>query len=103
MPEAPTWSDGEQAMELLDRLLDGFPWQGDDDARAVGLSALMTPVLRAALPTAPMHAISAPEAGSGKSYLTQIAAAIATGASCPVIAAGKRRGGDSRSGWPASC
>ena len=33
--------------------------------------------------------ISAPEAGTGKSYLTQIAAAIATGASCPVISAGR--------------
>ena len=89
IPERPSWSDGVQAMELLNRLLGGFPWQGDDDARAVGLSALMTPVLRAALPTAPLHAISAPEAGSGKSFLTQLAAAIATGASCPVIAAGK--------------
>ena len=61
----------------------------DDDARAVGLSALMTPVLRAALPTAPMHCVSAPEAGTGKTHLTHVAASISTGASCPVIAAGK--------------
>ena len=89
MPDQPTWADGQQAMETLDRLLESFPWQGDDDARAVGLSALITPVVRAALPTAPLHAISAPEAGTGKSYLTQVAAAIATGSPCPVISAGR--------------
>jgi hypothetical protein len=89
IPDRPTWADGQQAMETLDRLLESFPWQGDDDARAVGLSALITPVVRAALPTAPLHAISAPEAGTGKSYLTQIAAAIATGAPCPVISTGR--------------
>ena len=89
IPDCPTWADGQQAMETLDRLLEGFEWQGDDDARAVGLSALITPVVRAALPTAPLHAISAPEAGTGKGYLTQIAAMIATGSDCPVISAGK--------------
>ena len=89
IPDRPTWADGQQAMETLDRLLESFPWQGDDDARAVGLSALITPVVRAALPTAPLHAISAPEAGTGKSYLTQIAAVIATGSPCPVISAGR--------------
>jgi hypothetical protein len=89
IPDRPTWADGLRAMETLDRLLESFPWQGDDDARAVALSALITPVVRAALPTAPLHAISAPEAGTGKSYLTQIAAAIATGAPCPVISAGR--------------
>jgi hypothetical protein len=36
-----------------------------------------------------MHAASAPEAGNGKSYLFQIAAAIATGFPCPVISTGK--------------
>jgi putative DNA primase/helicase len=39
--------------------------------------------------TAPMHAANAPEAGSGKSYLFQLAAAIATGFPCPVISSGK--------------
>jgi putative DNA primase/helicase len=36
-----------------------------------------------------MHVISAPEAGSGKSYLVDVAAAIATGQPCPVLAAGR--------------
>jgi hypothetical protein len=89
IPERPTKSEGGQALEILDDLLKDFPWQGDDDARAVALSALITPVVRPAMPTAPMHAANAPEAGSGKSYLFQLAAAIATGFPCPVISTGK--------------
>jgi hypothetical protein len=89
IPEQPSKREGEQALEVLDNLLDGFPWQGDDDARAVGLSALITPVVRPAMPTVPLHAISAPEAGSGKGYLVQLAAAVATGFPCPVISTGK--------------
>jgi hypothetical protein len=89
IPEQPTERDGRKALAVLAKLLDTFPWQGDDDSRAVGISALVSPVVRAALPTVPLHAISSPEAGTGKSYLTQIAAAIATGFPCPVIATGK--------------
>jgi putative DNA primase/helicase len=37
----------------------------------------------------PMHLTTAPEAGSGKSYLADIAAMIATGERCPVIALSK--------------
>jgi hypothetical protein len=88
IPDQPTWAEGQQAMETLNQLLAGFPFD-DDNARAVGLSALVTPVVRAALPTSPLHAITAPEAGTGKSFLTQIAAAIATGTPCPVISAGR--------------
>jgi putative DNA primase/helicase len=37
----------------------------------------------------PLHAFDAPEAGSGKSYLVDLAAALATGELAPVIAAGR--------------
>jgi len=40
-------------------------------------------------PTAPLHAIRAFTPGSGKSFLVDLAAVIATGRRCPVIAAGK--------------
>ena len=88
MPDQPTWKEGKQALDVLDELLDAFPWE-DDDSRAVGLSALISPVVRPALPTVPLHAFSSPEAGTGKSYITQLAAAIATGFPCPVISTGK--------------
>jgi putative DNA primase/helicase len=54
-----------------------------------------------------MHAFRAPAAGSGKSYLVDVASAIATGRLCPVIAAGrteeeteKRLGGAMLLGYP---
>ena len=37
----------------------------------------------------PLHAFDAPEAGSGKSYLVDLASTIATGEIAPVIAAGR--------------
>jgi hypothetical protein len=47
---------------------------------------MMTPVLRAAMAVAPMHVVTAPEAGTGKSYLLDVASMVATGHSCAVIA-----------------
>ncbi|MDP4026796.1 bifunctional DNA primase/polymerase [Methylobacterium sp. NEAU 140] len=88
IPERPGREEAEQALQLLEDLLVSFPFVGHVD-RAVGLSALMTPVVRGALPTAPLHAIRASTPGTGKSYLVDLASTIATGRRCPVIAAGR--------------
>ena len=64
--------------------------EGQPDQRvseAVALSALITPVVRGAIPVAPAHAFRANTAGSGKSYLADTSSAIATGRPCPVISA----------------
>jgi hypothetical protein len=87
--ENPTHQNATEALELLDSLLDSFPWQGDDDSRAVGLSMLISPLMRACLPAVPMHCVSAPSPGTGKSFLCDLAAALATGFACVVMAAGK--------------
>jgi len=87
IPELPTRADAEKALALLDDLLAEFPFT-DEVSRAVALSALITPVVRPALGQAPMHAFTSPEAGTGKSYLVDLASAITTGRWCPVIAAG---------------
>ena len=86
--DRPTRAHAEEAVTLLDGLLDDFPFV-DAPSRSVALSALMTPIVRGALAVAPLHAMRAPTPGSGKSYLVDIASAIATGQRCPVIAAGK--------------
>jgi putative DNA primase/helicase len=95
----PTRANAEKALRLLDALLDEFPFadQKDDTAesraasanRSVALSALITPIVRAAFPVAPLHAINAPVAGSGKSYLLDTVAANAIGDIMPVMTAGK--------------
>jgi hypothetical protein len=68
IPEHPNRDDALAGLALLDALLMEFPFVTAAD-RSVGLSALMTPVARGAMQVAPMHAVDAPEAGSGKSYL----------------------------------
>src|SRR6516162_11762021 len=53
------------------------------------MSAIITPIARGAFLVAPMHVADAPVAGSGKSYLFDIVAAIVSGQRMPVIAAGR--------------
>jgi len=88
VPQNPNRNDAHATLALLDSLLDEFPF-ADQASRSVALSALITPVVRGAFPVTPMHVISAPEAGSGKSYLLDVAAAVALGQPCPVMAAGR--------------
>jgi putative DNA primase/helicase len=52
---------------------------------------LATSVLRPALaPAVPLHVATAPAGGTGKSYLADLAAMIATGERCPVLTAAAR-------------
>jgi putative DNA primase/helicase len=57
--------------------------------RSVTLSGLLTALVRGSLPTAPTHLIRAHMPGTGKSYLVDIFAMVATGRLCPVITASK--------------
>lgn len=84
IPLDPTRLDAARAIETLNGLLDEFPFVSDLD-RSVALSALITPVVRGAVSVAPLHAIKASTAGTGKSYLADLASAISTGRPCPVI------------------
>ncbi|WP_431266971.1 hypothetical protein [Dankookia sp. P2] len=53
------------------------------------LSGILTASIRRSLPTAPMHAFSAPTAGSGKSMLVDLISLIASGREVGVISQGK--------------
>jgi hypothetical protein len=93
--ERPSKAEALEALALLDELLHEFPFVVDEDkeetsrwnpSRSVALSMLITPVVRGALaPAVPLHAVSAPEPGTGKSYLLDISSAIAVGARCAVL------------------
>jgi hypothetical protein len=85
--DRPSRADAAAALRLLDRLLDEFPFAENAAAsRSVALSMLMTPVLRGATnPVVPLHVVKAPAGGTGKSFLADIASAIATGEICPVL------------------
>jgi hypothetical protein len=88
IPEHPTREQAIAAATFLNLLLIDFPF-ADAASRSVALSALITPAARGAMSVVPLHVFDAPEAGSGKSYLVDLAAALATGELAPVIAAGR--------------
>ena len=88
IPDCPTRQDALDALKLLEDLLKGFPFV-DDVARAVALSALITPVVRGAFSVTPMHASRAPTPGSGKSFLWDVIAAVSSGQPMPVMSTGE--------------
>src|SRR5215813_6194441 len=92
--ENPTKDQALAALRLLIDLLSEFGFKrsggGEHEMRlnrSVALSGSLTPLVRGSLPTAPMHLIVAHMAGTGKSYLVDTFAVIATGRLCPVITA----------------
>jgi putative DNA primase/helicase len=84
----PTIDDARRAVGRLDDLLGEFPFV-DGPSHSVALSGLITPVVRGALDCVPAHAAKAPAAGTGKSLLWDLAAAIAIGDAMPVISTGE--------------
>lgn len=84
----PSRDDARAALVELEGLFATMPFVGDSD-RAVAVSAVLTALTRNAYDTAPMHAITAPAAGSGKSMIIDAATMVATGRKAGVVALGK--------------
>ena len=87
IPVNPSKQDALEALSILDDLLAEFSFV-DKASRSVALCCLMTPVLRGGMQVAPLHGVTAPAAGSGKTYVIDLASAIAAGEIAPVISAG---------------
>ncbi len=87
MPHAPTMEEAASALKRIEAVIDQFPYVSPAD-RAVALSAVLTTAVRRSLPKAPMFAMSATAAGSGKSYLVDYPCIIATGSPVPVFSQG---------------
>ncbi|MBL6081584.1 hypothetical protein JMJ56_26695 [Belnapia sp. T18] len=88
VPDQPTKAEAAAALQVLSPLVASFPFVGAS-SRAVAFSAILTACIRSSLPAAPMHAFSAPTAGSGKSKLVDLASVIATGREAGVISQGR--------------
>jgi putative DNA primase/helicase len=84
IPDNPTKAQAEAALTELKAPIEKFQFV-NNASRSVALSGFITAVIRRALPAAPMHGADAPVAGSGKSYLGDIASVIATGHRAAVI------------------
>jgi putative DNA primase/helicase len=104
--ETPTKAEALAALKLLCGLLDEFPF-ADDISKSVALSMLMTPVLRGAMEAAPMHLFTAPQSGTGKSYIANLSSLIGTGERAAAFAVSvkpeeteKRLNGHALAGFP---
>jgi len=84
IPDRPTRDDAERALRLLEDLISTFPFVDAAD-RSVALSAILSSLDRRSVDAAPMHAFSAPVAGSGKTMLVDLCSIITTGRKAPVI------------------
>lgn len=84
IPNTLTKADAIAAIEELETLIKEFPF-ADDASKSVAISGILSTVCRGAFPVAPLHAASAPTPGSGKSYLVDVIASIATGNLAPVL------------------
>lgn len=80
----------EEALADLAFLISGFPFVAEID-RSTGLSFLLTSVCRTAFKHAPIFAITAHSAGTGKTFLADIGCYLATGMAAPVMAASEDR------------
>ena len=100
IPATPTKPDAVAALAELKALIGEFPFVDDVDgngaelpgrsaSRSVALSGMLTAVIRRSIEHAPLHAFTAPAAGTGKSKLVDLASMIASGHEAPVLAQGK--------------
>jgi hypothetical protein len=87
IPENPTKDDALKAIGTLKDLLEEFPFVNDAD-KSVSLSLIFTALDRRSMRLVPVHGITAPVIGTGKTYMIEIVSTIATGNIAPVIPQG---------------
>lgn len=88
VPERPTPEEARAALEVLKRPFREVRFDSDPH-RSVALAAVMTALVRRMFSAAPLFAIDAPTAGSGKSLLSEIICIIATGHKPAMMSQGK--------------
>jgi hypothetical protein len=76
--DSPSREDARAALSKLRAVVSGFPFTAAA-SRSVALASIITPLIRQAVRSAPLFAISAPKMGSGKTLLGYQPSYIATG------------------------
>jgi putative DNA primase/helicase len=92
VPDKPSRRQADTAIGVLTDLLASFPFVQEPAglALSVALAGLLGAVLRPTLPACPLIGVTAPAAGTGKSYLVDLISVIATGRRAVGIATGAR-------------
>ncbi len=78
IPEKPTKADAQNSLDELREVIKEFPFAAEA-SRSVAIAAMMTPLIRSALRSAPMFVFSAPKMGTGKTLAASLPSYIATG------------------------
>ncbi len=78
VPEEPTEDQARAALAVLAKPFRDFVF-ADDASRSVAIAAVLTALVRPMFPSAPLFAIDAPTAGTGKSLLAETIGIIASG------------------------
>ena len=84
VPESVGRADAELALVKLRHLFSGFPFVDAID-ESVAIAGQLTAVCRKSFDVAPAFAVTAPEFGSGKSFLVDCIHMVAFGVTAPVI------------------
>ncbi|MDE2133811.1 MAG: DUF3854 domain-containing protein [Alphaproteobacteria bacterium] len=88
VPDAPSKSDALAGYQKLRRVVRGFEF-ASSEAESVWIAATMTALVRRALRTAPLFAVSAPVMGAGKTLAADLVSIIATGHEPAVMSQGR--------------
>lgn len=91
--DAPSRAEALAALAVLKEPFKDFPFvndgpNGTSASRSVMLSTVLTGLVRRTLPSAPVHGISAPTPGTGKSLAVQVSAMIVIGRPITAVSQG---------------
>ena len=86
--DAPSEAQARAALDVLESPFGAFAFSDEAD-KSVALAAVLTALVRAMFPAAPLFALDAPTAGSGKSLLSETIGIIATGHKPAMMSQGK--------------
>lgn len=84
VPDAPTFDDAERALEVLISVFDEFEFRDEVDL-SIACALVLSALVRAILPGAPLFGISANVMGSGKTQLAQVPSILMEGRPAPVV------------------
>jgi hypothetical protein len=93
IPDAPSRDEARAALKFIGIPFGGFPFVPDGEngmsaSRSVMYAALLTALVRRTLRSAPMHGISAPTPGTGKTLAIQVVSMVAMGRTLTAMSQG---------------
>jgi len=101
IPDRPSHEEGVAGLAALLSPFQGFPFEADGPngksaSRSVMLAAVLTALVRRTLRAAPLHGVSAPTPGTGKTLAIQVVSLIAMGREATAMSQGANKEEDEK-------